>query len=514
MARWGWLLAATATAVAAILPAPAAAQTDLPAPDVVRADVVEIVPEGDAAIVYEGRRYGGTMRVGGHPSGLALVESVDLDGYLAGIQEVPFSWETEALRAQVIAARTYLAWTLSQGRTSDGTRYDYDICATDACQVYAGLEPTLAEGGARWLAAVESTDSEILVYEGSPALAYYSSTSGGRTRTVTDVWPDRDGLPYLEAVESPGEDSPFASWSWWLGEATMERVLAEAGLIDGDLLDVTTTVTDDGQGPWTVTIESEGAVRTLTTWELRSYLNRAGPAAAPELLPASRPDGPRYPQTILSPTYTIRPETVRIPALPGLGPLTVYVVEGAGWGHQVGMSQYGAQAMAEQGASASQILAHFYGGLEPRPAPESVPDTVEVALATEVPAVELGATGPVTVIVDGRTFATDELGSWTMEAVDGSVELTAPVGLGLPPEIDPGRVGFDGFRPVLRPEVTVAATVRWRVEADGRVVESFGPRTIGPGPFEIPVPLGADEVRLTIRATNKHGGTFLTVEVP
>ena len=492
------------------LPAHGALQTE--PPEVVRADRVEISPAEDAAVVHDDRRYGGTMRVTGHSSGLALVETVGLDAYLAGIQEVPLSWEPAALQAQATAARTYLAWTLSRGRTSDGAALDYDICATDACQVYSGLEPVLGEGGDRWWEAVRSTGSEILLYEEEPARAYYSSTSGGRTRDVSDVWPDID-LPYLRAVVSPGEDSPFASWSWWLSEANMERVLDEAGLTEGELVDVTTTRTDDGGGSWTVTVSSEGATVTVDTWELRSILNAAGPAVVPDLLPAYRPDGPRYPQTILSPTYTIESHVVDVPGVPVDG-FTVYVVEGAGWGHQVGMSQYGAQAMAEGGASAADILAHFYGGIRPTEAPDHVPDSVEVALATQEPELVLEATGPVTVTIDGRQVATDELGTWTMRAVDGSVEVTPPVGLGLPPDIRAGRVGFDGLVPVLHPEITVAARVEWRLEVDGEVVASQGPVTMEPGPLEIGVPIGADRVRLTISASNRHGGETVTIEAP
>lgn len=481
-------------------------------PDVVRGGRVEITPTDGAAVVYDGRRYGGTMRVTGHGSGLALVETVDLDAYLAGIQEVPFSWEPAALRAQAIAARTYLAWTLARGRTAEGSSYDYDICATDACQVYSGLEPRLADGGDRWLDAVRSTGSEVLLYEGEPARAYYSSTSGGRTRTVSDVWPDVD-LPYLEAVESPGEDSPFASWSWWLSEANMGRVLAEAGLLDGELVDVTTTTTEDGAGPWTVTIASEGGSVTVDTWEMRGILNRAAPAVVPELLPAYRPDGARYPQTILSPTFTIESREVGVPGVP-VEPFTVYVVEGAGWGHQVGMSQYGAQAMAERGSGPADILAHYYGGLRPTDAPDAVPDQVEVALATETSDLSLEATGPVTVSIDGREVATEELGTWSMRAADGSVEVTPPVGLGLPPEIKPGRVGFEGLRPVLQPEITVASQVEWELEVDGEVVASYGPETTEPGPIEIPVPLDAERVHITIRASNRHGGDSVTIEMP
>ena len=502
--RWGMALV-----LALLIPVPVGAQEE-PAPETVRAEVLEIRPGPDAAVVVDGRRYGGTIRVSGHAGGLAVVETVPLDGYLAGIQEVPFTWEPAALQAQAIAARTYLAWNLNRGRADDGRRYDYDICATDACQVYAGLEPTLAEGGERWLDAVTSTDSQILLHEGEPAVTYYSSTSGGRTRTVTDVWPDID-LPYLKAVESPGEDSPFAAWSWRLPERVMTNLFRESGLAGGRLQEVVTTTKEDGEGPWTVSITSDTGTESVDTWSLRGILNSVGSGVAPALLPSLRADGQRYPQSILSPSYTIRP--VRLP-VPGPGIVTTYQIAGKGWGHLVGMSQYGAQAMAEGGASAGEILGHFYTGLELVESPEFAPETVEVALVTGSETLDLEVTGPVTVSVDGRQVAADELGSWEMTADSGAIEVMTPVGLGLPPRLRPGTFGFSNGRLVLRPELTAAATVTWNLVVDGETVASFGPETVDAGFLTIPWPTRAESVTLTIEADNAHGGHIVSFSYP
>lgn len=495
--------------VLASLPA-VAQESGEPAVERVRARTVEISPaEPGAAVVVDGRRYAGAVRIDGHGDGLAVVESVGLDDYLAGIQEVPFSWEPAALEAQVIAARTYLAWNLARGRTDSGRRYDYDICATDACQVYAGLEPRLAEGGRRWLRAVEATRGQVLLYQGEPVQAYYSSTSGGRTRTVGDVWPEVD-LPYLVAVDSPGEDSPFVEWMWRLPQRHMQRLLEQAGLAEGRVTALSTTVTEDGGGPWRVAIESTGATREVDTWTLRGMLNRAGPAALPAHLPGVRPDGPRLPQTILSPSY--RFATFRLPILaPGAPPvLTIYQVDGRGWGHLVGMSQYGAQAMAEAGAEPAQILAHYYGGLQPVEAPEWVPEEVEVALSLGRDDLDLEVTGPVRVTVDGEEVAAAELGSWSLVADGGSIEVTAPEGLGLPPRLRRGRLGLAGGRLVLRPELTAPAEVSWRLTRGTTVVASFGPAPHDAGFLTIPLPLDPD-TSLEVIARNPHGTDRIVV---
>lgn len=495
-------------AVALGWPLPAHAQEQPPV--TVRAGTVELVPTQGTSVVVNGRRYGGPVRITSHPGGLVVVETVSLNDYLGGIQEVPFSWEPEALRAQAIAARTYLAWTLQRGRNDQARALDFDICATDACQVYAGLEPGLAEGGDDWLAAVESTGASILIYDGEPALTYYSSTSGGRTRTVTDVWPDRD-LPYLKAVESPNEDSPFARWDWWLGESQMSRLLSAAGMAAGELVDVRTETTEDGGGPWRVVVTSERGEESATTWDMRSALNAAAARTASNLLPALRPDGRPYPQTILSPTFTVERRSIAVGGLPSPRAVTLYEVQGRGWGHQVGMSQYGAQAMASAGAGAAEILAHYYGGLTPVEAPQFVPETIEVALETAAPVVEVGLDEGVEVMVDGRTLANTEPGSWTLAAEGTSVALAAPVEVDLPPRLRLGRIGFDNGRLVVRPELNVAADVSWSLVVDGVELASFGPERVEPGYLTIPVPWGADEVQLTLRAVNDHGETSVRV---
>ena len=117
--------------------------------------VIEVSAAGDTYLEMEGRRYRGPFRVSADSDGVAVVESMSLDAYLEGIREVPFVWDEEALAAQVVAARTYLAWTLADGRTDTGQRIGYDICATAACQVYAGVDAILEEDGDRWRAAVE-----------------------------------------------------------------------------------------------------------------------------------------------------------------------------------------------------------------------------------------------------------------------------------------------------------------------------------------------------------------------
>lgn len=448
---------------------PVTAQT--PPVEGVLARVVELTPGLDTDVIYNERTYRGPLRVVSG-DGLGLVETMSPEDYLLGLREVPFAWPDEALRTQVVAARTYLAFTLAQGRTANGRVFGYDICATSACQVYAGLAGIDSADGGRWQAAVQSTAGEILLHAGAPAQALYSSTSGGRTRESEDIFATVDE-PYLVAVDSPDEESPFTTWSFDVTEVQMQALLEHAGLVDGPLQDLRVEVTADGSGPWMAEIESAGVTERIPTYQLRGLINRAAAALMPDVLPAERGGGRRYPQTLLSGSYLIRTR-LDIRASDGAGGRVVekaYVFFGWGWGHQVGMSQYGAKAMADAGATYSEILGHYYGGLQPAQADSLLPDQVSVGLAVGVDEITLSPDGPVDVTIDGVPLGGPTLGSWRFQSEGNFLRVTPPVGLGLPPaieqtQIEPGPTGDVLLFTLTAPaEVTVSVHVRGGVLA-------------------------------------------------
>lgn len=460
---------------------------------------VEIVPSDGVAIRYGERRYRGRMVVGGFGDGLSVGETTSAERYLEGIAEVPFGWDEEALKAQAVAARTYLGWTLGRGRATNGAAYGYDICATTACQVYAGVGLVEGPEGGRWKAAVEATADEILIFAGSPAQALYSSTTGGRTRNVEDVFPGSSPRPYLVAVDSQGEDSPFVEWEFVLDAGQTRALLVAAGLAEGDVRSIEMRVGPDGTGPWKVTVVSD-VVITTNTWDLRTMLNRAAAKALPDVLPARRPDGRRYPQTILSPSF-------RIDEVPGwimtyVGPPIFnpsYRFLGSGWGHLVGMSQYGAQAMAKDGSDYTEILAHYYGGLAPQAAGALLADTVTIGLATKLEEVLLVPDGPVTVIVGGVTVADDVLGEWYFESVSGGVLIRPPVGLGLVPTIE----GVTWFARVVRIDLNTTAIVS--IDRGDPVLRAAGTHYFV---------ARKDSSVITISVSNPQGHHTITIRVP
>lgn len=470
-----------------------------PLEEQVFADRVEIIPSDGTVLFFNDHRYRGVLVVSGHDDGLAVGERATVDRYLEGIAEVPFGWEMEALRTQAVAARTYLAWTLSAGRSSNGSRYGYDICATTACQVYSGVGLVEGPQGERWRQAVETTADEILVYEGRPAQALYSSTSGGRTRNVEDVFPGGNPVPYLRAVASPNEDSPFVTWGFTLTGTQTGLLFRQAELAVGEITSITNRQPADGAGSWTVRVVSSRADTTTKTWELRTMLNRAA-SVLPDELPAVRPNGRRYPQTILSPNFSITEVPGWIMTYSG-PPLyhPSYQFQGNGWGHNVGMSQYGAQAMAEAGAPYPDILAHYYGGLRPEPAGGLLPTEVTVGLSTQASEVAVGAAGTVTVVADGVIIGREVLGDWSFSSSADGVLVTPPVGLGLEPAVS--EVHFEGRVVSFRLNTTALVAVNGRGEALRR-----------PGVLYYGLRAGSSVV--TIRLSDGSGQRTLTLRVP
>lgn len=469
--------------VAAVLAAATSSTTTTTVAPVERvgARVEVLAPEGALLRIGEDL-YQGPLVVTATEDGVAVLESMSPEEYLLGIREVPLAWPDEALKTQAVAARTYLAFILAGGRSSTGQRYGYDICATTACQVYAGVAGLDSVDGERWRVAVEATADEILVYDGRPAQALYGSTAGPRTRESEDIFPGLD-VPYLSAVDSPDEPSPFVDWSFTVSNSEMLALLNHAELLHGPLRSVQVETTADGDGPWQVAVASGTEVERVASYRFRSLINGAAADLMSDRLPAHRPDGRRYPQTVLSGTYTIRsiPEII---VRPGYRELTRrFMFQGHGWGHQVGMSQYGALAMAEAGASHDQILAHYYGGLAPQPAGGWLPDVMTVGLVVGVDEAVVLAEEGATVLIDGEPAGAAGIGVWRFRSSGGDLVTQVPIGIGDAPLLRSSRMTYGIGGRTVHFDITAPGFLEVVVTQRGRAIgrRSFG--LIEAGPF-------------------------------
>ena len=264
-----------------------------------------------------------------------IVTEGDMEAYLVGVvlAEMPASFEEEALKAQSIVARTYARKACVTG----GKHGDGSICTDpDCCQAYITEEAYLQQGGGlenveKIRAAVYATSGQILTYEDSLIEATYFSCSGGSTEDAVAVW--GSDFPYLQAVESPGEEQAahYQDTVEFLPHQLEEKL---GILLSGSPTAWVSAISyTNGGGVDSIAI---GGVYFSGT-EIRQKLGLRSTAFSVE---ACR-DGV---------TFTTK-----------------------GFGHRVGMSQYGADAMAAAGSDYMQILAHYYQGTELKHIGENTP---------------------------------------------------------------------------------------------------------------------------------------------
>ena len=252
------------------------------------------------------------------------LETMDMEEYLLGVllAELPEDFEEEAKKAQAVAARTY---ALKASRTG-GKHRDGSVCEKSACcQAHIFPEEYLKQGGQQQAvdaarAAVEATAGLVLTYEGNLIEATYFSCSGGSTEDAVAVW--GTDFPYLRAVDSPGEEQAahYTDTVYFTKSDFAERLgLPLTGNPETWFSQFRYTA---GGGVDTVNI---GGVVCAGTF-LRSKLG------------------------LRSTAFTIQADREGI------------TITTRGFGHRVGMSQYGADAMALGGSSFQEILAHYYPG--------------------------------------------------------------------------------------------------------------------------------------------------------
>jgi stage II sporulation protein D len=234
---------------------------------------VELV--GTALYGGANRTYRGAIRVVLGASGLAAVNVLPLEDYLRGVvpSEVPSSWRPAALEAQAVAARGYALATAAPVGSL------FDVYADTRSQAYAGMQAETPQTDA----AIAATSGQVLNYAGTLATTYFSSSSGGRTANVQEVFPNAAPTPYLVAVDDPYDTaSPYHDWSVSLTGAQIAQALGYPGTISGLSVDaypsgrVRTLQIAGSVGTRSV---AAGTVRTALA--LRSTWFTTGSAATP-----------------------------------------------------------------------------------------------------------------------------------------------------------------------------------------------------------------------------------------
>jgi len=324
-------------------------------------------------LFFEGNRYRGAFRVQcDGAGGLLLINVVAVEDYLRGVipAEMPALWPPEALKAQAVAARTYV---LQRAQANSGRAYD--VLGTVGDQVYAGVgrEHPAAD------AAIKATEGMVITYGGSLIVAYYHSCSGGRTRSGE--------YPYLASVPSP-EESPYESWELSYSLEEIGALLTAAGHRLGELESVSVSSPDARDPACRLEFQGSAGNVVLSPAQVRRLIGldvMRSPSFTVELVdrPGEGLAGlEEWKRAYVISAGGVREMKMRNLVLCGLGGErylrgTVKLMErvtapaavrfaGGGYGHGVGMSQYGAKYMAEHGSSWQDIIHHYYAGVEIR----------------------------------------------------------------------------------------------------------------------------------------------------
>lgn len=276
-----------------------------------QANQIYIQPTGDGYVFIGDRWYRGAINLVRTDGGLTAVNNVNLEHYLYSVigAEMSPNWPLEALKAQAVAARSYALYQRERG--SNPT---YDLGDTQGWQVYKGLE---SEATSTY-AAVDATAGQVMVYNGKIIEAFFHSSSGGHTENVEEVW--TEARPYLRGVPDYDRGAPVYEWSTSVSVSQLSNLISGVGNIVSMQPEKTTktgriitmkVIGDSGQRA----IDGEQIQRLLGLKSTRFSIQKAN---------------------------------------------GVFQVYGKGFGHGVGMSQWGAHNLALSGANYQQMLYHYY----------------------------------------------------------------------------------------------------------------------------------------------------------
>jgi stage II sporulation protein D len=283
---------------------------------------VWVAPLLDSPLVVDGRTYRGDVWIERDADGtLDVINELDLEQYLYGVvgAEMDPTWPEVALQAQAIASRSYAV-----ARAALHAYPDYDVKAGELDQAYGGVNAE-SQGA---VDAVESTHGVVLMYRYRVIKAYYSSCDGGFTDDGSEL---SDPQPYLRAQPDPyAAESPHLSWSAQVPLAAFARAFGEQV---GDIGDITAVT----PGP----ADASGRLISVTV---------TGTTGSRDI------PGPLFRQ--LAGRHVVK--STRIASLGVQG--DEIEVRGSGFGHGVGMSQWGAKDMADQGLGITAILSFYYRG--------------------------------------------------------------------------------------------------------------------------------------------------------
>ncbi|WCL48834.1 SpoIID/LytB domain-containing protein [Leptospira sp. GIMC2001] len=282
---------------------------------------IRIKPES-GTFTYKNISYRGEIWIDPNDGDAYVLNIVPLEKYLLAVvpSEMPNSWPEEALKAQAVCARTFVIREMLNKKNQP-----YDVDTSTSSQVYGGV----GKEHPRTTKAVEDTQGTILIYKDEPIHAFFHSNAGGYTERPENVWGGKN-LPYLDHVESE-YDQYASNYSWQLDVPidSMNRSLASIGL--GRIESINVLGRNLSQRVELLEVIGEKGSRKVKGVDFRKMLGY---------------------DKVKSLKFGIKKESDR------------FFIKGLGFGHGVGLSQWGAHGMAKDNINYRNILRHYYKGAD------------------------------------------------------------------------------------------------------------------------------------------------------
>ncbi|MDR0249467.1 MAG: SpoIID/LytB domain-containing protein [Oscillospiraceae bacterium] len=330
--------------------------------------------------VFKGETYCGYFRYARmEGNDITVCNLVSMQDYCKGVipYEMSASWHVEALKAQTLAAKSYLSANTGRHKASG-----FDLCNNSHCQVYRGTRRA-TENSDR---AVDETYGMYVTYDGAVCHTYYSSSNGGASEDVENVWTAY--MPYLRGVRDDYENLSSATngiWQLTLTNASLSQLLTSKGYPNSGVVNFYVSKFTNMGNAYEITFTDSSGKKTVITRcdRVRSFLSlnsvRFRITSGLVSLDARSADsasrltggfgvwvigeGGSIYEAVLGDAFRVINGDGLVMGLPATPSEDgVYTVEGRGWGHSVGMSQWGARGMAELGFTFDEIIRFYYKG--------------------------------------------------------------------------------------------------------------------------------------------------------
>lgn len=276
----------------------------------------------NSMMLIGGKRYrGATTAIRQKNSDLTVINLLPMEQYLYGVipREMPHSWPEEALKAQAVAARGFAVASYDKY-----AEFGFNLCDTVHSQVYGGFDVEQIKTNR----AVDTTKSQVITYNGHLAIPYYHSSSGGHTESSENIW--TNPVPYIRGIEDKYSlNSPHSNWEVELSRGEIETILKRNQKDIGNIKNLYVAEISENDRVLSFIIEGTNGKKELIKQESRNMFG------------------------LRSSWFHVEHDSEK----------DIYFFVGKGYGHGIGMSQYGAKRMAEDGYGYADILKHYYSGI-------------------------------------------------------------------------------------------------------------------------------------------------------